>query len=151
MIRTIDLCLFNKLSSGLKTDTLDVKGSFTIRNEGSITARAINAEGSVSVNQLIKAETIDSFGFIYADTIIAKNIYIRSKNTRVARMLKSEGVDVTLPLVIGDYIELINVKAHEVRGKHIKIGPNCRIDRVEYHKTLEVDPTSRVDETEQVQ
>ncbi len=135
-----------KLSSDLVIDTLDVTGSFSIRNEGCIKARAINAEGSVAVNNTIEAETINSFGFIYADTIIAKSIYIRSKKTPVSKALKSEGVDTTIPTIIGDEIELVNVRVHEVKGKYIKIGPNCKIDKIEYSRNLAIDESAKVEE-----
>lgn len=136
-----------KISSDIQADMFDVKGSFTIKNDGCIKARSINAEGSVAINNTIDAETINSFGFIYAETIIAKSIYIRSKKTPVSKALKQEGVDTTLPLIIGDEVELVNVKAEEVKGKYVKIGANCRIDRVEYSKNIEIDESAKVGET----
>jgi len=46
----------------------------------------------------------------------------------------------------GDEIELEATEAKLVRGGRIKIGPGCRIERVEYTETLEVAPEAVVKE-----
>lgn len=41
-------------------------------------------------------------------------------------------------------IYLENTTAQTVRGARVKIGPNCRIDRVEYSETFALDPASKI-------
>lgn len=47
-------------------------------------------------------------------------------------------------LIEGDTISLINTTAKTVRGKKIVIGENCKIERVEYSESLEIDESSEV-------
>ncbi len=49
-------------------------------------------------------------------------------------------------VIEGDEIELEATQARLVRGGKIKIGPGCRIERVEYTETLEVAPGAVVKE-----
>jgi len=50
----------------------------------------------------------------------------------------------------GDEIYLEYTKAAMVRGKSITLGPGCRIGRVEYSDSLEVDEDAKVDERAKV-
>ena len=52
----------------------------------------------------------------------------------------------TSDLIEGDDIYLENTTAKMVRGKKIKIGPGCRIQRVEYNEKLEVHSSAEVKE-----
>ncbi|MCS7216795.1 MAG: bactofilin [Candidatus Bipolaricaulota bacterium] len=49
-------------------------------------------------------------------------------------------------IIEGDEIELEATQARLVRGGRIKIGPGCRIERVEYTDSLEVAPGAQVKE-----
>lgn len=44
----------------------------------------------------------------------------------------------------GNDITLSKTEASLVAGHHIKIGPDCNVDEVEYSGTLEVDPSASV-------
>lgn len=52
----------------------------------------------------------------------------------------------TSDLIEGDDIYLENTTAKMVRGNKIKIGPGCRIQRVEYNEKLEVHSSAEVKE-----
>lgn len=62
---------------------------------------------------------------------------------------KSRGL-VKVKIIEGDTLELEGVEAEVVRGKNVKVGPNCTIESVEYSDTYECDPKSTVTTSKQV-
>lgn len=53
----------------------------------------------------------------------------------------------TTSVIEGDEIYLENTVAETVRGATVTIGPKCKIGRVEYSGTCEIDPSATVDES----
>jgi cytoskeletal protein CcmA (bactofilin family) len=49
-------------------------------------------------------------------------------------------------LVEGDEVDLEWVRAEVVRGRVVRLGPGCRVGRVEYQESLEVSPEAEVGE-----
>ena len=50
------------------------------------------------------------------------------------------------PIIEGDEVTLIHTTSKVVRGKNVRIGCNCVIDRVEYSESLDVDESATVGE-----
>ena len=44
--------------------------------------------------------------------------------------------DMTADSIEGDHLDLAYTTAKVVRGNHVRIGPGCKIDRVEYRQAL---------------
>jgi hypothetical protein len=62
-------------------------------------------------------------------------------------LLGNEPIELTCQnLLEADEISLEATVAKIVRGKRVIIGPECRIDRIEYAESLQIDPKSAVKE-----
>jgi len=97
------------------------------------------AVGSVPDDQIVlAAETLHArFGEL--DPLATERrltVTVRSRNTG---MLTAESIE-------GDRVYLESTQADVVRGREVSIGPSCRIRRVEYSQSLQVDPTAEVAE-----
>jgi cytoskeletal protein CcmA (bactofilin family) len=55
-------------------------------------------------------------------------------------------IELTTESLEADEISLEATVAKIVRGKRVIIGPECRIDRIEYAESLQIDPKSAVKE-----
>jgi len=58
--------------------------------------------------------------------------------------------ELVVETVEGDEVFLENTRADVVRGSKVTIGRGCRVKRVEYAESLEVDESAQVDKREQV-
>ena len=53
-------------------------------------------------------------------------------------------------LIEGERVEIEYCQVKHVYGDHVKIGPHCQIDEVEYKESLEIHPTAVVKSVKQV-
>lgn len=129
-----------------------------VKSSGSLDSEAVEAEefksrGSFSIDKELNAHFVHGiiYGSCYAKEIGGERIEIESFASkgsiwgtiislfRPAPVLKSD-------IIEGTTIYLENTHAKVVRGGQIRIGPHCKIDRVEYMDTLDISPDSTVGE-----
>lgn len=156
------------LGGNVKADKLAASGSMKI--EGS--AKVVNAEisgsariggdfegehvrtsGVVIIGGLLSADTVEMAlgGNCRVREIGGERITVSSGDSRGGGFFRfvwlcSPG-SLTAETIEGDDLHLESTTAKVVRGQRVKIGPGCRIERVEYGESLQIDPDARVDET----
>ncbi|MDD6489081.1 MAG: hypothetical protein PUG48_04625 [Clostridia bacterium] len=135
-----------KFFSDILTDTIDISGSLNTEKDCNLTAQKIFCDGSIIVNGDINADMLNADGYIFANTINSKKVYINSQPGRKLKKLLTRKPDTAISLISADEIELINVKASKVVGKNIKIGSGCVIESVECSGELSIDENAVVSE-----
>jgi len=155
----------------LKAKELRVAGSTRAK---SISGGYLRAGGSLHVEENVEVETFRLTGaFEVGGLLSADRVEVELEGRAQAREIGGEKIVVRaglkhlgglLPAALrfifrpgsprelfaetieGDEIELEATESRLVRGERIKIGPGCRIERVEYTETLEVSPDAVVKE-----
>lgn len=135
-----------KFSSDVKVDTIDVDGSLHLTSDCNLEADKIFCDGTVIVNGNINANLLNSDGFVYAETISADKIYIRTKISAPSKKVFIRRAGAIIGEIKGDDIELIGVKALRVVGKNITIGDRCAINSVECSGKLHISEKADVKE-----
>lgn len=135
-----------KFLSDVLTDTIDINGSFNTENGCNLNAKKVFCDGSIIVNGDINTDMLNADGFIFANTINAKKVYINSMLNRKLKKLLAKKPDTAISLINADEIELINIKASKIVGKNIKIGSGCVIGSVECSGELSIDENAEVSE-----
>lgn len=135
-----------KFFSDVITDTIDANGSFNTENGCNLTAKRVFCDGAIIVNGNITTDMLNADGYIYANEINAKKVYINSMPDKKLRKLLSKKPDTAISLINADEIELVGVKATKVVGKNITIGAGCIIDTVECSGNLNIDENAEVSE-----
>lgn len=111
------------------------------------------AEGQFAIGGLLSGDEINIhvYGESKAKEIGGQTIKVKQKIGTLLKFLKNMfPVGLEVEGIEGDNIEIEYTKAKVVRGHHIKIGPNCRIDLVEYSGTFIQDKNSVVKETKKI-
>lgn len=146
-----------------------------LRSRGYLTCEKLNFEGYLSVNGDVKVGEADLIGKlkfkggVQAETlnlmIEAKSIFTdlgatkisvtrmsdyESLIERIGKVFQREQAFMEGHLIEGEDIYLEYCRVQNVYGDHIKIGPHCIIEELEYKETLEIDPTSVVKHQKQV-
>ena len=122
----------SKIDGDVACDTFRGAGAFTIG--GLLSADKVEiAIGNDSRIGEIGGETI---------TIVLGDRIASSRRSRWPRRLPV----LTVRTVEGDDLYLEAVHAEVVRGRRVRIGPGCRIRRVEYAESLAIDPDAQVDD-----
>ncbi|MED4805840.1 hypothetical protein P9422_18615 [Bacillus atrophaeus] len=109
----------------------DVKG--TLRVKGDCETEIFRLTGSLEVGGLLNAGEVAiglRFGRSSVKEIGGTSITIKNNPGFFKR-----GGTLTADLIEGDTIYIENTQAAVVRGKHIKIGPGCKIGKLEYLKS----------------
>lgn len=129
------------------------KGSGGIKVEGNLEADLVSLAGKTAVNGLLSADRVE---MKLEDMSFVRELggeVIEVRRRRKGGFLKELGLpflrrpgSLQAVTIEGDDLYLEGTQAKLVRGKKVRIGPGCRIDRVEYEESLEVDPDSRVGE-----
>lgn len=120
----------------VKVDTLEAD---YIRIQGAIHCKGeLNAD-KIEINS-------DSNNNIYINEMVGEEIICKKKSKLFS--FRSSG-KIQVNVIEGDKIYLENVEAKVVRGKHVKIGPDCVIDHVEYQE-LEVSSKSAIKSQEKI-
>ncbi len=121
--------------------------------EGDLEGEIVVLAGKVTVNGLLSADRVE---MKLEDTSFVREIggeVIEIRRRRKGGLLVELGLPIfrrpgSLQAVTieGDEVYLEGTEAKLVRGKRVILGPGCRIERVEYEESLEVDSDSRVGE-----
>ncbi len=159
-LRVKGACSFN---NDVNVENLTVHGAVNF-NKKVFRAKKITIYGAVNVN-VLESDIIIVKGALNCDEQLnADNIEISSSSKSVIKEMvgskivvkpekkifgKAKG-KIETDTIEGDEIELENVVAKIVRGKNIKIGPNCKIDKVEYNETLTVSNNAVIGEKEKI-
>ena len=140
------------IEGNLRAKKADIDGVTTV-NGSNVEADHIKCDGVLSAKNQISADLIEAEGFINAKEIVGDRIVIRSfrKSTFFNLYLKIKetfmGPDFSkIDLIEATTIELRGVRAKEVNGQNIVIGPACIIDRVDCSGALTIDADAKVGE-----
>jgi len=158
-----------KIESELSAKEARVAGALKV--EGDVKAHYFKASGGLKVEGDLEAELVTLAGKVTITGLLAADrvemrledvSYVREvggERIEVRRRARSKGLLDELGLhffrrsgtlqaatIEGDEVYLEGTQAKLVRGKRVKVGPGCKIDRVEYEESLEVHPDSRVKE-----
>ncbi len=144
-----------KISGKLSGETFRCSGSLQVDQE--VALESLSVSGAIQCPGMVTAESIrltaggwtSHVGELAGSSIVVEDpwgrggtVWHRVWGERLGRVLVSE--------VSGDQVQLIQTTAKLVRGDDITIGRGCRVDRVEYRKTLSVDPDAWVGESSRV-
>jgi cytoskeletal protein CcmA (bactofilin family) len=144
---------YMKIVESIKAESVNISGKLI--TEGDCNAETFESMGTFEIEGLLNGDkiNIELLGKCKASEIGGANINIRHKNTDVPilkRIITSiiDGVK-EKPLmqagsIEGDEIYISYTQAKVVRGKHVKIGPECSIELVEYSEDFEKAPDSKV-------
>lgn len=142
----------SEVRGGVGAGLLKVAGACTIT--GSVNAQRIEIRGTTKIGGDVQAESFDASGvFSVGGLLNAGTVTIRPYGGCDAHDIGGEKIDVrldhlwaflpffgernlTADTIEGDTIYLESTRAKVVRGANVEIGPDCRIDLVEYSGTL---------------
>lgn len=138
----------------------------------SVKANKIKVLGNMEVQNSVETEIFKSKGAFQIGTLNSNVTEIRLYGDSRVSEMGGESVEVIYPwhkkLISGlvfknnwraqlradsieaDVIYLENTIAKSVKGNDVKIGPGCKIERVEYGNTIHVDSRSSVEHSEKV-
>ncbi|MGB8956240.1 MAG: polymer-forming cytoskeletal protein [Tumebacillaceae bacterium] len=149
----------------------DLRNRGRLHVMGNVTGRDVATYGSLTVGGDVQAGSFKSRGmFEIGGNLHAKEVDVEvagvsnlkeivGEHVRVARMTtgwsgvmkllsaffpKFEDNLLRANRIEGTTLMLEQVQADKVSGRYVKIGPNCRIQRVEYTDQLIIDPNSIV-------
>jgi len=124
-----------KIGKDLRARTVDCSGALTVH--GDVAAEQFTLAGGFSIDGLLNADRIR---IKLGNDAMAREIggtIVECRSHRSNRFLRVETVE-------ADEIHLENTLAQVVRGRIVRIGPACKIQRVEYAESLEVSPGAEV-------
>ena len=161
-----------KSSESLKAQDINVSGVATI--EKNIKSHKISGEGCIKVKEDIESEKIDLQGNIICDGLInCEDFYlftegesrigeIGATNIEICGEKKSKNIfKIFIPkriknnrayikVIEGDNIKLSDCEVDIVRGKNIVIGENCKINKVEYSESIDINELSKIDSVDKI-
>lgn len=127
-----------------------VKFSGSAKVGGQVEAEHFYASGAFHIERLLSADAIEVklYGRSYAGEIGGAKIEVRKHEGGwwFLRWLWGGEQRLETNSIEADEIYLEATVAKTVRGKRVTLGPECRIDRVEYSESLQIDPKSMVKE-----
>lgn len=152
------------VQGSVRVGELSISGSVQVRQDvhaqsvkflgfvqigGQVEVERFYASGAFRVEKLLSADVIEAKlrGNCYAGEMGGGKIDVRKQQERwwFSRWFRgSEQLETTN--IEADEIYLEATVAKTVRGKRVTIGPECRIERVEYSESLQIDPKSVVKE-----
>jgi len=133
-----------KISGNYRGVTAKIKGELTV--DGDTEVEQFIADGSFCIQGLLNGEEIiinPFFSRSYAKEIGGEKISVKKKEFPFSIPFKKPG-RLEADVIEGSEIYLEDTTAKIVRGENVEIGPNCKIDKVEYTREYAVDPTSKV-------
>lgn len=142
----------SKIGGDVKADTVKMSGASKIA--GDVAAEHFKASGSFGIGGLINADKVEISlgGRSEVAEIGGEKITViwcgDSGGLRggvVTVSWCSDDVGLTAGSIEGDDVHLEATSAAVVRGRRVKVGSGCRIDRVEYSESLQIDPDAKVD------
>lgn len=142
-----------RVEGQINGEQIELSGYNTVR--GGCQAERFKLHGSLHMDGMLNAETVEMklFGESRIKEIGGGHIRImRSGGVwAVLGMFNSGGLKrLIVDSIEGDVIELENTEADFVRGSKVTIGPGCRIGLVEYIDSFHQDPTSKIEQYNQI-
>jgi cytoskeletal protein CcmA (bactofilin family) len=148
-----------KVKENIKAETIGISGK--VITEGDCNADIFSSVGTFEIEGLLNADKIDIelLGRCKVSEIGGGKISIRRKNTDVPilKQILNSIVDsikekplLQVNTIEGDDVYVSYTQAKVVRGKHVKIGPECSIDLVEYGEDFEKDPATVVQNSKRI-
>ncbi len=130
-----------ELKSSLRTKKINVEG--VIKGANKVEANEIICKGGIYVSDgEISADIIDADGIINAKEIVGDNIKIKSHSNIFSDFFQKKFSKIDL--IEATTVHLIKVRAKNVSGKDIIIGPKCKIENVDCSGTLVIDKSAEV-------
>ncbi|MCR4403755.1 MAG: polymer-forming cytoskeletal protein [Candidatus Acetothermia bacterium] len=128
---------------------IDAAGSFRVG--GDVEADRFSAKGSIDIGGLLSADEIhlELGGRSTIREIGGERIEVRKLSRGWHFIINLGGwgsSSLEAETIEGDEVRLEATRAKTVRGKRVVIGEDCRIDRVEYTESLQVDKAAAVKE-----
>ncbi len=132
-----------------------IRVSGALKAKGDIEADTVRLSGAFKVEGLISADRVEIHleDRSKARELGGETIQVRRGTafggllSTLGRLLGTHGRGILeVEAVEGDELDLEWVVAEVVRGRVVRIGPGCRVGRVEYHESLEVSPEAEVGE-----
>jgi cytoskeletal protein CcmA (bactofilin family) len=140
-----------KIGGNAKVVNAHISGSTRIG--GDLEGEHVRSSGVINVGGLLSADTVEMAlgGNCRVREIGGERITVLCGG-RIGRGFFCFGWlcrtgSLTVESIEGDDVHLEATTAKIVRGQRVKIGRGCRIERVEYGESLQIDPDARVDET----
>lgn len=155
-VRCDRMSVSGAVNVGGNVDGNDITLSGAARVKGNVSAENIRISGVATIDGLLNAEHIEIRlgGINRINEIGCAKLEVGTDGINAARgfhfslfgMHFGTGGCSTLDtnIIEGDELILCDTKAKVVRGKTVRIGPGCEIERVEYTDWLEVDGASEV-------
>ncbi|MBK1812481.1 cell shape determination protein CcmA [Clostridium sp. YIM B02505] len=145
-----------KVCGNLTGETIDIQGATSI--VGDCEAEDFKCSGAFKIGGLLNSENIlvEISGKCEVSEMGGRSIKVRLGNwsvgilSKITKAIFNYSLDeLDCNVIEGDDIYLESTTARIVRGTDVVIGKKCTIQRVEYHNTISIDPSSKV--IEQVQ
>ena len=147
--KNVEIKGVNKIIGNFRGEELKCEGTLNVKND--IEFENINTTGSITNDGFINCENLTMFlwGTSKCNEIGASKIIVEGngKNSSLFNIFipkKFKENKLVASTIEGDDISLESCTVKIVKGKNIKIGPNCVIDEVEYSDSIEIDPSSTV-------
>jgi cytoskeletal protein CcmA (bactofilin family) len=143
----------NKVYGTLKIDgnyrgiTAKIKGDLTVSGDAEV--EQFISDGSFSIKGLLNGEEIIINPFIsrsYAKEIGGERITVKKKKELSFSLPFTKSGGLEADVIEGNDIYLEDTTAKIVRGDNVEIGPNCKIEKVEYTGEYVVNGISQVGE-----
>ncbi len=137
-----------KIAKNLRAQRAKFSGVLTA--DGDVEASEFRGHGAFRIAGLLAADQLElELGErSWAREIGGECITVRKRESLWGWLARWWGrqIELSAELIEADEIHLEATRAKIVRGKRVTLGPECRIERVEYSEFLHVDPKSVVKE-----
>ncbi|MDW4525932.1 polymer-forming cytoskeletal protein [Rossellomorea marisflavi] len=144
-----------KVDGKLQGQSLETSGSLKVGKDCEV--ESFTSSGSVHIDGLLNADKIDiklhhhsTIKEIGGETVVVKQSRTGKFFKQVVNFFTQKDEFLHCDLIEGDLITLENTKAKLVRGKHIIIGENCKIDHVEYSHELDTKENAKVERSTKI-
>ena len=148
-VRTETLKVSGRLNAGGTVKAREATISGFAECGGNLEADQLRLSGAFDVGGSVIGQRIEIAlsGRSQASEIIAPEIVVRRASWRW-RLLnfgwRRSSALLTAETIEGDHVHLEATRAGTVRGRQVTIGPDCRIEVVEYSESLHMDPQADV-------
>ena len=123
----------------------------------SIKVQSANLRGKFKFNDHVEAESFELVfeGNSIFDVISGANVSLKRNEDGYhwenhPRLFRFKKIRMSGQLIEGERVEIEYCQVKHVYGDHVKIGPHCQIDEVEYKESLEIHPTAVVKVVKQI-
>ncbi|OZB93318.1 polymer-forming cytoskeletal protein [Paenibacillus sp. XY044] len=140
------------LDKGLNSEKVEVSGS--LKSRGDVQCEVLSVHGGFAVDGLLNAGLIDlkmslpsKAKEIGGDHITVRRLKKTSILQQLAQVFNNR---LKADLIEGDFVDLEYTEADIVRGSEVRIGPGCKIGRVEYKVDLKRDGDAQIGSTKRI-